>query len=396
MHNYCLKNIIKNLLCLLNEFIPKKKNRIAFASTPDVSDNSYAIYKYINNLNDNYELIWLISTKEGYDYALKKNIKHFAYKKSIKGIWKFIRAKYYMGTHLDCFSFKSKKQVWIELGHGTPFKSFLFSEKRFSNVERMQLEKQVKKIDYYITTSNLVSNIISANIKVDIEKTFAVGYPRNDILKETIMNDRVKNIIDKNIFNKTKIIVCPTFRVWEQNNRLEGKTRKNILGYDDFDYGELGQILENNNCVLLFKLHPFEEKYYIDKGIELPKNCYLITNKQLIDNDISLYDLLPFTDAMITDYSSVYFDYLLLNKPIIFNIYDIQKYSSDRGFILTPPENFMCGAKVYNKDQLIKEIINVCNKDDEFYKFREYINAIINENSNFNACEKIYSNIIKI
>jgi len=82
---------------------------------------------------------------------------------------------------------------------------------------------------------------------------------------------------------------------------------------------------------------------------------------------LDLYQVLPYTDVLITDYSSIYFDYLLLDKPIIFTPSDIEDYSRNRGLLLEPYDYWTPGPKCYDQDTLQYEISKSIN-DCEYYQ----------------------------
>lgn len=88
---------------------------------------------------------------------------------------------------------------------------------------------------------------------------------------------------------------------------------RSILGYVDCDLLKLSKILLKFNAALILKLHPLQNKTVLKK--DLPKGILVFEQTY----KYGLYDLLSFSDGMITDYTSTYFDFLLVNKPVIFN-----------------------------------------------------------------------------
>lgn len=88
-------------------------------------------------------------------------------------------------------------------------------------------------------------------------------------------------------------------------------------------------------------------------------------------NMCTIYHIMDAFDGLITDYSSIYVDYLLLDKPIIFSCPDIEKYRADRGFIVDDPALLMPGAIVKAQDQLIKTMSDIINGDDTYKETRK-------------------------
>ena len=115
--------------------------------------------------------------------------------------------------------------------------------------------------------------------------------------------------------------------------------------------------LRQNRCVILFKPHPAQP---IDRAVasELT-NFVMIDNAWLRDKGVRLYELLGKTDALITDYSSVYYDYLLTDKPIGLTVDDIDDYIRIRGFVYDDPFSVLKGARITDNDGLIAFLSDV-------------------------------------
>ncbi|NMC62356.1 MAG: glycosyl transferase, partial [SAR324 cluster bacterium] len=147
--------------------------------------------------------------------------------------------------------------------------------------------------------------------------------------------------------------------------------------------------LISNDIVFICKLHPFEEKLFVGKFSGNHNRFLLISNKTLVENDIDLYRLIGSVDLLITDYSSVYFDYLLLNKPMVFTPTDLEEYEKKRGFLLEPYGFWTPGPKATNQQQLQDEILRSLEDPDYYRKERETINNIINHYKDDRSCERV-------
>jgi len=118
-------------------------------------------------------------------------------------------------------------------------------------------------------------------------------------------------------------------------------------------------------------------------------NIMCLTNPELEEKGIHFYSLLKQTDALITDYSSVFFDYLLLDKPLAFTIDDIDSYSGNRGFVFENPLDYMPGEKIKNSEEFFSFIDNCVNGLDEFKSQRLDINDKVNYYKDNKNCERI-------
>jgi CDP-glycerol glycerophosphotransferase (TagB/SpsB family) len=180
----------------------------------------------------------------------------------------------------------------------------------------------------------------------DESKLKAFGYPRCDIffLNKNELNSHIhkyesnlyKIILKLKGFKKTYIYM-PTWRDYD------------FIEEGEFDFFKLNETLEKSNSYFLLKLHP-ATKVNLS---EIKK----FNNIKLLANDIDIYPLLPFTDCLITDYSSIYFDYLLLKgKEIKLFPFDKDKYvTEDRGFV-DEYDKVMLSSKYYSFNELLKSL----------------------------------------
>ena len=104
---------------------------------------------------------------------------------------------------------------------------------------------------------------------------------------------------------------------------------------------------------------------------------------------IQLYQFIPLSDALITDYSSVSVDYLLLNKPIIYTLDDYEEYARSRGFCLDNAINYMKGYHVYDEKGLEDSLIEISNGVDRYAQERETIAKEFHSYRDGNASARI-------
>ena len=119
--------------------------------------------------------------------------------------------------------------------------------------------------------------------------------------------------------------------------------------------------------------------------VQFDKNIKIIKNSDISDSNITLYELLSVTDLLLTDYSSVYIDYLLINKPVAFLMSDFESYLNTRGFVFNNPRNRMPGKFILNYNELIQYIDNIFSGVDEFKDQRK------RENNNLNFFKDNFS-----
>lgn len=372
---------VKNFFSILNKIIPKKRI-ILFSSYPPYSDNAMALYSYIiENRPDilaEYDLIW------GQDQVQKgipvnQSIKCVE-KKSFRGYWTYLRAKYIITTH-DYFSdvYPGKGQIQLNLWHGNGFK-------------KIPQGDRVYRGDYTIATSDFYKVIQARELNIKDDNVYVTGLPRNDIFFKKIA------ALEKIGINKEdyKLIVLwmPTYR--KANARhigIDGNDQsfgaKAVLS-NEFD--NINAILRDNKILLLIKPHPMEDiSDYICKKSD---NIIFINNEELKEKNIELYSLLSESDVLLSDYSSVVIDYMLLNKPIAFVCSDMKDYEKNRGFVVNPIEEYLPGPIISNYKEFVHYFLYYDSINENWRSRREELmdryHKYTDGNSSKRVCDVIF------
>ena len=344
-----------------------------------------AIYNYLIENKDykDYKFIWAFKNPEK-DHLIKRNKNLTIVKSKSKDYYKYLsKSKYWIvNSLLDLSVIKKKNQIYVQCWHGTPLKklrcditvtgSVLNTKEEV--IKRNNLD--VAKIDYFISPSKYSTEKFTSafNLKnlnkenIIIEK----GYPRNDKLINYTQND-INDIKEKlNIKTNKKIILyAPTFRDDEHKSGL-GYTYKLNIDFDKLKK-ELGK-----DYVILFRAH-----YFIANSFDFNKYKDFVYNVSDYDD---INDLYIISDLLITDYSSVFFDYAILKRPILFYMYDYKNYKTKlRDFYLDLKE--LPGPIIEKQEDLIKNIKQI---DKVFNKYKEYYQTF---NKKFNPYEDGKSSI---
>lgn len=377
--------MLKRLLKLLLRIIPKDKNIwitgskekwIDGKNQPNFVDNSKYLYIFLHEKTDK-EVYWVTESKDMYKKFKNKNIP-ILYKYSIKGIYKMARAAVYFSHYgraqiTDILDYGSK--IHINLWHGIPLKKIMYDV-----IDLPRKKKKKKRIKEYLITSSdyLTEAIYKRAFLLDKESILNTGYPRTDIFgleKKELKrlcekySENCLEIIEK-MENYTKVFIyMPT---WRENN-------PNYLEKTDLNMERLNKFCNDNNYLFLIKLHPLTEIKHLKD----------FSNIICLKNDIDVYPLLPFTTTLITDYSSIYFDYLLLNKPIIFLPFDYDKYIENRELYFNY-EEITPGEKVYSFIELENKMLE---KNDKYKEKRKEIKEKFIENYNFDGAQKLEKQI---
>ena len=318
------------------------------------ADSPKAIYEYMlsNKKYSDYKYIWFFENPEEYRYLEKnKNTKVLKYG-SKNYYFYYSRAKYWI-TNATIFHIirKRKNQEYIQCWHGTPLKRLGYDIIKEGNAMnsvkdiRKKWKKTATACDFLISPSAFVTekyksafNLKELNPNV---KIIEEGYPRNDFLSNYKSSDIDKIKKDLNIpKDKRVILYAPTFRDNEHQSGV-GYTYKTTVDFDKLKskYG--------NDSIILFRAH-----YLIANSFDFDKYKDFIYDVSNYDDINHLYII---SDLLITDYSSVFFDYSILKRPIIFYMYDLDLYKNSlRDFYFDL--DILPGPIVETEEDLINEI----------------------------------------
>lgn len=223
------------------------------------------------------------------------------------------------------------------------------------------------KYDYFshiLATSPQYAQIMADCVPCDISRVIIMGQPKTDPLNNGIESD------EKTIF------WAPTFGKAKYWNQTDVDIDSIVPLIPECEYKHFNDYLKQNNIHMIIKLHPMES---CDDDFQLLlTNLRIYSHDSFSKNGYELYKCLSSASALITDYSSTYIDYLLLNRPIAFVINNIEEYSNSRGFIFENPLDYMPGKKIQDTQDLY-DFINEISKDiDEFEEKRQRLNDIFN------------------
>ncbi len=340
----------------------------------NINGNIYYILKELtsNPKYNNYKIYLVVDkqSKKGIiDLLAKRNILNFEpLVMQTKKYYKIMASAKYLinDTSFLPFFIKKEDQVYLNVWHGTPLKNM--GRKVNDNYHNIgNVQKNFLIADYLLYPNEyMMEHMIDDYMLKNIcdAKCLLSGYPRNTAFFDEQIKKEIRNKYDLN--GKQVVAYMPTWR----GNSNEVETTKQILEQIDKKL--------NNNQIMYVNLHPFV-KNEID---------YNYKHIKQFPNDYETYEFLNATDCLITDYSSVFFDYAITrNKIILFN-YDEDEYFRDRGVYLKLDE--LIFPKTPTIDKLIAEINNkkIVDYDSFLKKYCNYDNI----NATTDLCEHVILN----
>ncbi|MCZ0702107.1 CDP-glycerol glycerophosphotransferase (TagB/SpsB family) [Natronobacillus azotifigens] len=280
----------------------------------------------------------------------------------------------------------------IELWHGFSFKKKgAMLNHQFSGQSYQDMLK-ARYTDLVMSYSELHSTCFNSCYPSEANRYKLTGMPRNDFLFNDDCREKLSYITNTNIGDGNVIVYLPTWRKG-QDQHVETQSNWDQL-FDMFvDEQDLGAFLEEHNTYLFVKLHPFEYNKFKDLTIFEHDRINLLNDELLINQRIHLYEVLGATDLLITDYSSVYFDLLLLDTPTIFVQPDKKEYEKNRGFLVEPYDYFTVGPKVNNYSNLKAEISYHLLGNDDYEIKRKELTKLIHKYNDNQSSLRVWSEI---
>lgn len=369
-----------------NLLIPRCNKYIAVGCCVNDLDmfmhNTKYFFLHLNNNYSNYKCIWLTNNETIIKKLQSNGYKNVYKKTSFRGIWYALRAKYWLydynptsvSNKILCYG-----AVLINLWHGIPLKKICYDDlnsaiHKMSPIVRAIYHFLRYKDSYYVVAGEYEKKVYKSAFLANNNQCIIIGSPRYDILFNNIKNAQVFMEEDFEIIKsyKTKgrkiFIYMPTFR----------DSGKDISGWLKIE--KLKDFLKANNAILVCKLHPFDKN---SLDFELPQEIFKM------NSDSDIYPVLKYSDALITDYSSIYFDYLLLDKPILYYPIDLEEYQEKcRGFY-RPYEELTAGIKAYNENELITAMQDVINGIDNYKEQRKVLRDKMFKYQDGKNCERV-------
>lgn len=357
------------------------------------ADNSAAFFIHCNSvINEQITLVWISRRREIVQHLRDQGYTAY-WIWSPGGIINALRA----GLHIfDCFPkdtnfWLSRGAKKINLWSGVPLKVFERDIDTKNNryyklfhgnlMERALLGAMMPwhlvKPDLMIATSDETARITSRAFAVFNSQVCITGFPRNDALVDPAMltvrdPQKVPESFRQAVLSdKTVLLYLPTFR-------------DSGVSFINFDWDALNEQLGRNNAVLFFKTHPMDSSVYktdYENIIQLPQS-------------VEVYSLLPGADSLISDYSSVIFDYMLLDRPIIYYTPDLEEFESGcRSFNFRPAE-VAVGPLCVTFEEFSTAVDQVCARNSNvIYAKRDEVMKRLHKFRDHRSSDRVLSTI---
>jgi CDP-glycerol glycerophosphotransferase (TagB/SpsB family) len=376
----------------------RKKRLTVFIGRDDGQfvDNTKHLFLYLQQLKpSNTEYYFLTENRDTYGELMGYGLP-VLFHPSLKSILKLLRVDIVVVDNVNWIqkfkfnlAYKSRK---VQLFHGVPLKKIGLKNPQIEMQRRFLIMRvyhavagQYPNYDMFLATSAFFGEKVFAN-SYKSRRIFVSGYPRNDVLFTSpgggFLREQERILLEK--INRLKasglkiVLYVPTFRDHEGD----------ALSANRLDLQSLSDFAVQNNIYFLFKFHLHEKsRFHLDKEEPFDNICFLPDIKDI-------YPFMPLADLMITDYSSIFFDFLLLKRPIVFFPFDLDTFlTKDRGLNFDY-DKFTPGPRCMTQVQLEKEISTFLVKGkDEYHEKRDEICDIAFKYNAGNSCERVWNEI---
>lgn len=382
------KQVVANILGLLDKVLYRifrllttvDSNLIVFEGTFGQFDEScWVLYKYLQK-SKKYRFIWIVKHPKKFvnttDTRFISRYNHFL---NPCADYYYSKAAFSFFTHTTSpVKYKRDGQTRVFIGHGYAIKGHKGSIDFYKN------------FDYAFAIGEAAIHTQSVFIGCEEKQLLPLGLPRNDLLVRENREGKENPFITGMHFEKV-VIWMPTFR--ESKGSFSEKNCATETGLPLFDTEErvkrLNSYLSNCNCVVLLKIHrlqlskdTFKRKY---------SNIIIIKDSDIESMNVQLYEVIGKSDGLLTDYSSVSLDYLLLDKPIGYILNDIEYYKQDRGFTSEDPTTVMAGDFLFTEEDVYGFFDKIVTGSDDKNMDRAVLRKNLHAAPSGNSCELVSS-----
>lgn len=350
------KTIFK-VFSFINKYISKKE-QILIYSPKELSDNSLSLFEHLidNDYHEKYKIY--CSCTDYHELSLKyNNFKNVYFISGVTGVIRYFSSRFvfYSFGKIPIIPFNQRV---VQMWHGMFFK----------DIDKYQ-KKTIKKEKYYtdVMVTNEMFKVLATKVhSCDIDVVKICGQSRTDVFFR-----------EERKYDSKYIVWLPTFRQSQQLGYSDTDSEEILIG--DYSFEELKKVdrlLKEKKLNLIIKLHPLQ---ILPTFVPCYSNIQILSEVDSREQEIRLYELLRDSTALITDYSSVFYDYYLLDKPIAFCIRDFDDYAKNRGFIVENPISYLKGDKIKTLDDMCAFINEISDGIDNFKAERREFNKQVNK-----------------
>lgn len=294
-------------------------------------------------------------------------------RRSLRGAWRYVRASVTLCTHGLFGSFPRPRRHVVGLWHG-----------EFGKLTGTFAGEPTRHYDWMPVSSELSQSLRSAEFGLPRERVAVVGSPRHDLLAAAAATaTRGTGGL------RRAVVWAPTFRVpLTGAQRVDGDpgATERELAPDD---PELAALLERHGATLWFRAHPADSRPLAADGVLVRA----ADNASLEELGLTFYDLLGAADCLVTDYSSLWVDHLLCDRPMIAFCPDLDSYRTSRGLALEPHERWFPGPVVQTRADFLAAFATALGGGDEHRAQRHHVRGLLHTTAPGSPAQRVWEHV---
>ena len=358
------------------------------------ADNARYLYLYMHNNQTHLKAVWITHSDEIAAELTEQGF-HAYHAYSLQGLWYTLRAKVIViESHISAFYFLTGGMVKINLWHGLPIKKIVYDSAKTKKNNWVYTTTGLKRFyhlffepykadfgDYVLSQSKSWRDFFSSAFRVDTSHVIVENQPRNEALLSSdvlVLPSEQRLIETMEAIRATKkvIMYLPTFRDGS-NNPLEKS---------GLDFAALDAFLGKHAMHMYIKMHH-----------ELPPaGNQPFSNLSFLPAEVGAMLPLRFTDILLTDYSSVYIEFLVLDRPIVFFPFDLDTYTGQMREMYFDYEAITPGQKAQNVEALYQALIDAAKQPEAYAGERAKIRAMVLNPQPEKSASQVFARIERI
>lgn len=364
-----MSTLADRVVQVLDHIVPARRGLVVLHSSPDLDDMALSLLAA--QPSGVTTVILADLPRKARQRLLDLDLPHVLIvgKQSPRGIWAYLRSHRSVSTH---GLFGSRRRGRGKLS-ATPWHGEL------SKPIGVFVGRPPRHFDR-IAVSNQNSKILRvAEFQVRPDSIHVIGTPRQSTLLKGPRSERVRRLKGAQKW----VLFVPTYRQPTRGPMVDvfESTQEDL----NAEMAGLDQMMGDQDAVLWVRPHPLTDP----SSLAMP-HARLATDDILQQSGVTFYDVLAATDVLITDYSSVWVDFLLLDKPVVGFCPDIEKYRASRGLALEPYESWFPGPVVTGRDHLFGEVTDALAGRDTHAQRRAFLTSLLME-ARPNAADDFWS-----
>ncbi len=370
-----MNGVAERLAYALYSLVPKRSIAV-LNGLPDLSDDVLALEKALSRTGLRRVVVLTYARVEAGlrarypDLAPRTRV---VAKRSMRGLWYILGAKYVFFTHSFALRRFPASVEAVNVWHGMPVKRVGWMS---------EPEPRLPLAKYAVATSSFWAGVVQESLRPQVA-TLVTGLPRNDRL---LLGDRgaLERLGCARGCRARMIAWLPTYREERSGETIRSHS-SHVHGLPAEALADVNSLLERHDALLVIKRHPLAAQ---EDTPELERVRY-ISDEWLEERGLTLHEILGESCALVTDVSSAYVDYLLLDRPIVHHFPDMEAYGRSRGFSINPIGDYLAGPLVTDAVGLAQALSAILEGEDTHALVRRRIRDLFHSYLDGSASERL-------